>query len=76
MPIPRDPKHPYPVPKLQEVRHEKMGGKRSRFPGTPDTTIQKENMMGDKTWRFPGTPSTTIRLPSYTSYKKGDRCKL
>ena len=32
----------YPVPKLQEERHEEsmMGGKRSRFPKTPGTTIR------------------------------------
>ena len=33
-------------------------------------------MMGDKTWQFRGTPGPTIWLPSYTSYKKGDKRRL
>ena len=34
---------------------------------------QEEIMMGDKNLGVPATKGTTIRLPSYTSYKKGDK---
>ena len=37
---------------------------------------QEEIMMGDKNLRVPGSPGTTIPLPSYTSYKKGDKRRL
>ena len=74
---------PYPVHKLQKGRHEEsmMGDKNLRVPGTsrhchPVPKLQEgrqeEIMMGDKNLRVPGTAGTTIRLPSYTSYKKGD----
>ena len=76
LPISRDPRNHQPVahhpsPSLQEGRQEEilMGGKGSRFPGTPSPLsgfqaprreTRGDYEMGDKTWRVPGTPGTTM----------------
>ena len=56
----REPRHHYPAPKLHKLQEGR----------------EEEIMMGDKTWRVPESPGTTIRLPSYTSYKKGEKRRL
>ena len=58
--ISRDPRHHQPAAKLQKLQEGN----------------QEEIMMGDKNLRVPGTPGATIQLPSYTSYKKGDKRRL
>ena len=65
----------YPVPKLQEVRHEEsmMGGKRSRFPKTPGTTIRLPSCKkgGKRTILGPPAPPSGSQATQATRRETG-----